>query len=319
GGEVTSFRLDLASLNGFTGDINLGFSVPSTNTTQPPTVTLRPTSISLSTATPTANAILTVFANSTTTIGQYLISVNGTSGSINHQAKLVVVVAPPDFILSANPGNLTIFQGASKSSTITVTGRGGFTGTVVLQAQTQPFGTVVTAILSRTVLTLNSTITTAASTLTVDTPNSIPGTTTVYVSATSGTISQNVYLFINVTGPDFRITSNPTFLNLRQGETGQSTISLTSILSFTATVNLSTSVYGSVSAILSNTSLNLTSGGQANSTLTITVPAATPPGFDSIYVIGTGANSLSHAAYVQLNVTGPDFTLSASNYFLSLQ
>ena len=319
GGEVTSFRLDFAGLNGFTGDINLGFSVPSSNRTQPPTVTLSPTSISLSTATPTANAILTVSANSTTTIGQYLISVNGTSGAINRQAKLLVIVAPPDFILSANPDNLTIFQGASKNSTITVTGRGGFTGTVVLQAQTQPFGTVVTAILNQTVLTLNSTITTVASRLTVDTKNSVPGTTTVYVSATSGTTSRNIYLFVNVTGPDFRITASPAFLNLRQGETAQSTISLTSILGFTGRVNLSTSVYGSVSAILSNTSLNLTSGGQANSTLTITVPAATPPGFDSIAVTGTGANSLSHSAYVQLNVTGPDFTLSASNYFLTLQ
>jgi len=252
-------------------------------------------------------------------MSQYLINVNGTSGTINHQAKLLVVVAPPDFILSANPGNLTIFQGASRNSTITVTGRGGFTGTVVLQAQTQPFGTVVTAILNQTVLTLNSTITTAASTLTVDTPNSIPGTTTVYVSATSGTISQNVYLFINVTGPDFRITSNPTFLNLRQGETGQSTISLTSILGFTATVNLSTSVYGSVSAVLSNTSIQLTSGGQTNSTLTITVPPATQPGFVSIAVTGISGNNLSHTTYVELNVTGPDFTLSTSNYFLSLE
>jgi len=318
-GDVTSFRLDLTSLNGFTGDINLGFSVPSSNSTQPPRVTLNPTSISLSTVAPTANAILTVSANSTTTISQFLINVNGTSGTISHQAKLLVVVEPPDFILSANPDNLTIFQGASKNSTITVTGRGGFTGTVVLQAQTQPFGTVVTAILNRTILSLNSTMPTATSTLTVDTTNSVPGTATIYLSATSGTVSRNVYLFVNVTGPDFRITANPTFLNLRQGETGQSTISLTSVLGFTGTVNLSTSVYGSVSAILSNTSLNLTSGGQANSTLTITVSAATPPGFDSIYVTGNAANSLVHTAFVQLNVTGPDFTLSASNYFLSLQ
>ncbi len=239
GGEVTSFRLDLAGLNGFTGNVNLSFSIPSSNRTQPPTVTLSPTSISLSTATPTANAILTVSANSTTTISQYVINANGTSGSVNHQAKLLVVVAPPDFILSISPGNLTIFQGASKNSTITVTGRGGFTGTVVLQAQTQPFGTVVTAILNQTVLTLNSTITTVASRLTVDTTNSVPGTTTVYVSATSGTVSRNVYLFVNVTGPDFRITASPAFLNLRQGETAQSTISLTSILGFTGRVNLS--------------------------------------------------------------------------------
>src|SRR5207247_478128 len=74
-----------------------------------------------------------------------------------------------------------------------------------------------------------------------------------------------------------------------------------------------------VSAVLSNTSIQLTSGGQTNSTLTITVPPATQPGFVSIAVTGISGNNLSHTTYVELNVTGPDFTLSTSNYFLSLE
>src|SRR2546426_8725165 len=86
GGDATSFRLDLASLNGFTGNINLAFSDPSSNRTQPPRVTLNPTSITLSTTAPTANAVLAVSTNSTTTISEYLINVNATSGTINHQA-----------------------------------------------------------------------------------------------------------------------------------------------------------------------------------------------------------------------------------------
>src|SRR5438876_429691 len=315
GGDVTSFRLDLTSLNGFTGDINLGFSVPSSNSTQPPRVTLNPTSISLSTVALTSNAVLTVSANSTTTISQFLINVNGTSGTISHQAKLLVIVEPPDFILSANPDNLTIFQGASKNSTITVTGRGGFTGTVVLQAQTQPFGTVVTAILNRTILSLNSTTPTATSTLTVDTTNSVPGTATIYLSATSGTVSRNVYLFVNVTGPDFRITANPTFLNLRQGETGQSTISLTSALGFTGTVNLSTSVYGSVSAILSVT-LNATQTS-ATALVTVTVAPFTPPTFTQVYVTATSGN-IVHTVYIEISITGPDFSISTNPSVLSI-
>ncbi len=317
-GEVTSFRLDLANLNGFTGDINLDTSLPMSNTTQPPGLTLNPSSITLSTIAPTASALLTVSTNSNTTLGQYLISVNGTSGSINHQARLLVVVAPPDFIINADPGNLTIFQGTSKNSTITVTGRGGFTGPVILQAQTQPFGTLVTATLSRTVVILNTTMTSATSTLSVDTTNSSPGTTSVYISATSGTIYRSLNVFVNVTGPDFHITASPAFLNIRQGQTGQSTIILTSVLGFAGTVNLSTSVYGSVSAVLSNSNISLSSGGQANSTLTVTVPSTTPPGLASIYVNGVGDNGLSHSAYVQLNVTGPDFTLSSSSFFISL-
>ena len=317
-GEVTSFRLDFAGLNGFTGDINLDTSLPMSNMTQPPGLTLNPSSITLSTIAPTASALMTVSTNSNTTLGLYLISVNGTSGSINHQAKLLVVVAPPDFIVIADPGNLTIFQGTSKNSTITVTGRGGFTGPVILQAQTQPFGTLVTAALSRTFVILNTTMTSATSTLSVDATNSSPGTTSVYISATSGTIYRSLNVFVNVTGPDFHITASPASLNIRQGQTGQSTIILTSVLGFAGTVNLSTSVYGSVSASLSNTSISLTSDGQANSTLTVTVPSTTPPGLASIYVNGIGNNGLSHSAYVQLNVTGPDFTLSSSVFFISL-
>src|SRR5205807_140482 len=350
-GEVTSFRLDLAGLNGFTGDINLDTTLPMSNMTQPPGFTLNPSSITLSTIAPTASALMTVSTNSNTTLGQYLISVNGTSGSINHQAKLLVVVAPPDFIINADPGNLTIFQGTSKNSTITVTGRGGFTGTVILQAQTQPFGALVTAALSRTVVILNTTMTSATSTLSVDTTNSSPGTTSVYISATSGTIYRSLNVFVNVTGPDFHITASPAFLNIRQGQTGQSTITLTSVLGFAGTVNLSTSVYGSVSAVLSNSSISLSSGGQANSTLTVTVPSTTPPGLASIYVNGIANNAtqtfatalltvtaplgtppstffeeevtatsgnIVHNLFIEIRVTGPDFSVSTDPSFVSI-
>src|SRR5213593_3819120 len=139
-GESTGFRLDLTSLNGFADTINLTSSVPTFRTTQPfstiqpPSITLNPNSVSLP-ADSTANALVTVSANFTTTLGQYTISVNATTSSVNHRAELLVVLAPPDFIVDANPGNLTIPQGASKSSTLTVKGRGGFTGPVTLVIQ----------------------------------------------------------------------------------------------------------------------------------------------------------------------------------------
>ena len=317
-GESTTFRLDLASVNNFTGNINLQASLPSSKAPHPPSITLNLTTLTLSASDPTAIAQLIVSTNMQTNQGSYIITVNGTSGSINHQAELLVVVAPPDFIISANPGNLTINQGASKSSTITVTGRGGFTGTVLLQAQTQPFGTIVTANLSQTVVTLNSTTTTGTTTISVDATNSLPGTASVYITATGGTIFRNLYLLINVTGPDFLMVASPSQLTLKQGQTGQATITLTSVLGFSGKVNLSTSVYGTVSAALTDSSISLTAGGQTNTTLTITVPSAAIPGFASVSVIGTGPNNLSHSAYVQLNVTGPDFTLTASNTFLTL-
>ncbi len=318
-GEQTNFRLDLASVNGFTGNVSLDASILSSNSTHPPSITLDRSSITLSTLAPAASAVLAVSTNASTVIGQYIITVNGISGSINHQAMLFVVVAPPDFIISANPGNLTILQGTSKNSTITVTGRGGFTGTVLLQAQTQPFGVIVTASLNKTLLTLNATTTSAASTLTVGAINSQPGFTTIYIYANSGNIYQNIYLPVNVTGPDFRITADPSSLTLNQGETGQSIIALTSLTGFTGTVNLSVTSYGAISAFVASTSLSLTAGGQANTTLTITVPANTAPGLSSVYVTGTSSSGISRTAYLLLNVTGPDFTFTSSAYFFSLQ
>src|SRR5207249_6980181 len=123
-----------------------------------------------------------VCSSDLTTLGQIVISLDATSGTINHQTKLLVVLAPPDFIVNANPANLTIPQGTSKNSTLTITGRGGFTGTVTLQLQTPPpFGTFVAATLSQTAVPLNSTVTSATSTLTVSAVNSQPGTTSIYI------------------------------------------------------------------------------------------------------------------------------------------
>ena len=318
-GESTSFRLDLASINSFTGTINIAASLPNPGLTHPPSVSVNPASLQLSTLSQTASAVLAVSTDTAASIGSYIITVNATSGSTNHQAMLLLVIAPPDFVINANPSNLTISQNSSKSSTITVTGRGGFTGTVLLAIQSQPFGTIVTANLSRTVVTLNSTTTAGTSTLSVDTTNSLPGTTTVYITATGGTISRNLYLLINVTGPDFRMTASPSLLTIREGQTGQSTITLTSVLGFSGRVNLSTSIYGTITAALTNSSISLTSGGQANTTLTVTVPSTTTPGFASVSVTGIGPNNLSHSAYIELNVTGPDFTLSASSTFFTLK
>ncbi len=317
-GDSTTFRLDLASVNNFTGSINLQASLPSSNATHPPSITLNPTILTLSASDPTASAQLTVSTNMLTNQGSYIITINGTSGSINHQAQLLVAVVPPDFIINANPSNLTIPQNSSKSATITVTGRGGFTGVVLLQAQTQPFGTIVTANLNQTVITLNSTITTTTSTLTVNTLGSLPGTATIYITANSGTIYRNLYLNVNVTGPDFRINANPASLTIKQGQTGQSTITLTSILGFTGPINLSTSFSGTISASLTNNFISLTPGLEANTTLTVTVPSNTPPGFAYVDVTGTSTNNLSHSVFLPLNITGPDFTFSASNTFLTL-
>ena len=319
-GEIASFRLDTARINNFNGTINLASLLVGSIPANPPTVTLAPTSLTLSSTDLTATSILSFSSNSSTTLGNYLISVNATDGSISHQVLLAVTLAPPDYIITANPGNLTILQGASKNSTIIVTGRGGFTGTVLLTVQPQFYGPSVSAILSIYQVSLNSTVSRATAVLSVTASlSSLPGTTTVGVNAAGGNIFRSLYILVNVTGPDFRISASPASLTLSEGQSAKSTITLTSILGFKGIVNLTASAYSPVSAILDSNSLNLTADGQISTTLTVSAPTAGPPGFYFVNVVGTSSNNLYHSIYLNLNLTGPDFRFTASQNFLTLQ
>src|SRR5207247_6916912 len=82
-GESTSFRLDLTSLNSFTGSVTLSFSTPTNSTIQPPTIMLNPTSVSVP-ADGAANAVMTVSANATPTLGQIVIRLDPTRRTLNH-------------------------------------------------------------------------------------------------------------------------------------------------------------------------------------------------------------------------------------------
>jgi|GEM_PF-1689423 len=99
--------------------------------------------------------------------------------------------AAPNYTLSASP-NLTIPQGASGTSTITVTPQNGFSGSVSLSASGLPSG--VTASFNPNPATATSTLTlTASSTATT-------GTVTVTIMGTSGSLTQTttVNLTVNV-------------------------------------------------------------------------------------------------------------------------
>src|SRR6478609_8984297 len=86
----------------------------------------------------------------------------------------------PNFTLSASPSSLTVTQGTSGNSTVTVTPSGGFTGSVTLSASGLPSG--VTATFGTNPTTSTSVVTfTASSTATT-------GTATVTITGTSGTL-----------------------------------------------------------------------------------------------------------------------------------
>lgn len=96
----------------------------------------------------------------------------------------------PDFSLSANPSSLTVNQGSSKTSTITVTPSGGFSGSVTLSASGLPSG--VTAGFSPNPTTSTSTLTLTAS------ATATPGTSTVTITGVSGSLTHTTTLSLTV-------------------------------------------------------------------------------------------------------------------------
>src|SRR4029077_599580 len=125
-------------------------------------------------------------------------------------------------------------QGANGSSTISVVSLNGFTGSVSLSASGLPSG--VTAALSATPATISSTLTLTAS------GTATGGTATVTITGTSGNLTHTTSLSLTVTAvPTFSLSASPSSLNIAQGSSGASLISVAAQNGFGGSVNLSVS------------------------------------------------------------------------------
>src|SRR2546422_735051 len=119
--------------------------------------------------------------------------------------------------------------------------------------------------------------------------------------------------------PDFSISSNPTSMNVQQGSSAISTITLTSLNGFSGTVTLSTNTPSSgLSWKISPTGVTLSSGATITSILTVNASSTAPTGayqpgggyLATAYQAGTYQTvvtatngTLMHSATVTVNVT----------------
>jgi hypothetical protein len=212
----------------------------------------------------------------------------------------------PNFSLSASPTSVAITQGASGTSTITVTPENGFTGTVSLSASGLPSG--VTASFNP-----SSTAGTSVLTLTASGTAAI-GTVTVSVIGTSGSLTNQttITLVMNPTG-NFTLSASPSSLSFMQGESGTSTITVSPQSGFNGSVSLSAS--GLPNGVTA--SFNPASTTSA-STLTLTASSTAATGTATVTITGTSGN-LSSATTISLTVTAaPSYSLSASPNNLTL-
>ena len=295
-GSSATSTITIAYLNGFTGTVTLTDGVPSGLACG----SIMPSSVSGSaTASVSCSAAVA---------GSYSLTITGTSGSLTHT--VTVVFSFVDFSVSANPSPMGVPKGSSGSSTITITGSNGFTGSVSVSASV-PSG--LTASFASSSVMLNPGVASNSTVLTVLAGSSTPlGTYTVYVTGASGSLSHSISIVVNVVG-DFSISAPKLTYTMNTRSQVSETVSLASLNSFTGTVSLSavltscpSTCQGGPGSGLSPPTIDL-SGGYGTSTLTITSGQGT--GTYTITVSGTcssGACSTpaqTHSIRITVTVT----------------
>ncbi|MGE5323615.1 MAG: hypothetical protein ACM3SW_12160 [Actinomycetota bacterium] len=203
----------------------------------------------------------------------------------------------PNFSLSASPTSLSVTQGSSGSSTITITPSGGFTGSVTLSASGLPSG--VTASFGTNPATSSSVLTlTASSTATT-------GTATVTITGTSGSLTHTTSVSLTVNAPaqpNFALSASPSSLTVKQGSSGSSTISVTDQNGFTGSVSLTNSALPS--GVTASFSVNPTT---SSSVLTFTASSTATTGTSTITITGT-SGTLTHTTTVSLTISSASAT-----------
>ena len=225
------------------------------------------------------------------------IKTTGLNGGFNWSTAIGNFIFPgctgtPNFSLSANPNSLSIEQGNTGTSTITVAPLNGFSGSVTLSASGLPSG--VTAAFST-----NPTASTSTVTFTVG-ASAATGTTTVTISGTSGSLTNSTTISLTVTAagtPGYTLTANPTSVGVVQGGTGATAITVVPTNGFTGSVTLS--VAPLPTGVTAGFSTNPTTG---TSTLTFTASASAATGTSTVTVTGV-SGSLTQTTPVSLTVS----------------
>ena len=205
------------------------------------------------------------------------------------------------FTLSSSASSLTMNQGGSGTSTITVTGINGFTGNVNLTASGLPYG--VTASFSPNPATGTSLLTLSASSVSNE-ATSQPIT----ITGTSGSLTKTTSLLLTVNPANFTLSASTTSLNINQGATATSIITVNDLNGFTGNVNLAVSALCSLpSDVTASLSPNPTTG---TSVLTVTASSTAANGLYSVCITGTSGTEVAWAPNIQLRVVQPEFTVS---------
>jgi hypothetical protein len=297
-GATGTSTITVTPQSGFNGTVTFSVSGLPTGVT----ATFSPTAS-------TKTSTLTFSASSSAAAGTSTITVSGASGTATNKTTIALTVTPPPgFTLSATPASLSLAQGANITSTIAISGQGGFAGTVALTASGLPSG--VTAAFSPATTASKSTVTfTAAS-------GAPPSTSSVTVTGTSGSLTSKLTISLAVTGPPaFSLSVSPAALSIAIGASGKSVLTLTPHNGFAGSVTVSLS--GLPAGVVGSFGPGATPASVA---VTLAVTAAAVPGTSTVTVTGK-SGSLTETTSIALTVlpaaTGTALVNMASVYNVS--
>ena len=159
----------------------------------------------------TVTSMATVSVDSGTSASTATITITGTSGSLTHSQNIALTITiTPDFSITAGPSSISLAQGASGTSTITVGSLNGFTSAVALSNSwvgSAPSGVTVNVpgpITPPSGSTATSTLTVTA------TSGSSVGSFTLSIIGTSGALTHNVNVGITITSASTTSSSSTT-------------------------------------------------------------------------------------------------------------
>ena len=309
-------HLLLTSLNGFSGTISLTYSAASSIDFGFTTRHFKQYSVSLS-----SNSSIQVVAGFYAyAIGNYNLTITGTTGSIVHSITLPVTVLPsPDFSIAASPSSVRLLPGSSAGSTFTVSSVNGYSGLVSISICVNQ-GCVgspvpVTATTSPTSVSLTSGGSASTTINVTALSNAATGDYIVNMFGSGGGVTNGAATIDALVGPYFDLTANPSRFSVPKGSAGTSTITLTSHVpyAFNATLQASVAVPLTLcnptcpvppTVSISPSTVLLPAFGTATTVLTVSTNATTMAGA-TIAVSGGGCNCNLPSITVQLIVADP--------------
>lgn len=223
----------ILSTQGFSGTVFLTGQANSTSLT----VAFNPASVTLS-AGGTGRTTASIGASKNATMGTYSVILTGTSLNgkriFSSSALLTFIVdSQADFGVYANPSSIIVTLGFSNSTSVVVSSKSGFSGSVSLFA-TVPFG-FVGAMGGNNPLSLSSGSTASSSLQVTTSPLTAVGNYNVTITGVSGSVAHSTVVTITVVDPTpesltmtgFSLLS-PTDISLSLHNNGNTPVTLTS-------------------------------------------------------------------------------------------